>query len=506
MFSASDREQLAKQGINDEQIEWQLNIFRKGISFINLQRPAIPGDGILLISVEEKKRLIRRYSSAVHTDKMKFIPASGAASRMFKALYEYIEKNLREDVPSDRMVSQFFDGLGSFAFYDDLDTVAGKNRESLKAMLTSKKHTEILKLLLDKDGLNYGFLPKGLLKFHKYGTLSRTPFEEHLIEAALYTSTEGKPVKLHFTVSHVHKNLFMQLLEEVRETYEKRFGVVFNVDFSIQKTSTDTIAVDLENEPFRNPDGSLLFRPGGHGALIDNLNELDADIIFIKNIDNVVPEKHLDISIEYKKVLAGKLLEVQEQVFHFLRELDDSNPTPVLLKGIYDFICKQLNYEFISPPDLDNVVKTVQLFHRVLNRPLRACGMVKNQGEPGGGPFWAPNSQGDISLQIIESSQVNKEDKSQTTLFSQATHFNPVDLVCATRSYKGEKFHLSDYVDQKTCFISRKSKDGKDLKALELPGLWNGSMADWSTLFIEVPVETFNPVKTVNDLLRPEHQ
>ena len=506
MFSESDRKQLALQGISDEKLEWQLSTFRKGVSYIHLERPATQGDGILQVSEDEKLRLIDRYSSAVYADKMKFVPASGAASRMFKSLFEYIEKNVQENEPSDRIVKQFFDSLKSFAFYDDLEKAATKRGGSVPDMLASKKYINILKLLLYEEGLNYGFLPKGLLKFHKYDTSSRTPFEEHLVEAALYAVTEGEPVKLHFTVSPEHKSSFVELLGKIKSEYEERFNCVFDVSFSVQKTSTDTLAVNPENEPFRNPDGSLLFRPGGHGALIDNLNELNADIIFIKNIDNVVPERYLKTTIDNKKVLAGKLLEIQEQVFSYLKELDTTDPKPERLQEMADFIRTKLSYEFAAPPDLNDVSSAVKLFYSVLNRPIRACGVVRNLGEPGGGPFWAPNNHGNISLQIIEFSQVNKEDKSQTEIFSQATHFNPVDLVCATKSYKGEKFHLPDFIDQDTCFISHKSKDGKDLKALELPGLWNGSMSDWITLFIEVPVETFNPVKTVNDLLRPEHQ
>lgn len=506
MITPDDRAQLTRHGITNEKLEWQLNIFRQGVPYMKLKRVATLGDGILQISEAEKKELVSKYDAVKEISKLKFIPASGAASRMFKALFEYIDKGVHEDSPSDKMVAQFFTSIKSFAFYDELAQIADKKGKSLTSMLASKQYIEILELLLDEVGLNYGFLPKGLLKFHRYETTSRTPFEEHLVEAAEYARTEGIHVYLHFTVSPEHKNAFTDLLENIKSDYEKRFGVTFIVDFSLQKPSTDTIAVDLKNEPFRNPDGTLFFRPGGHGALIDNLNELDADIIFIKNIDNVVPEKFLDNTVTYKKILAGKLLEIQEQVFGILRELDNSDPSPSRLKEIKSFINNHLNYEFIVPPDLHNIKATCKIFHNVLDRPIRVCGVVKNLGEPGGGPFWAPNSIGDISLQIIESSQVNKEDKAQIAIFDQATHFNPVDLVCATKSYKGEKFKLHNYIDSNTCFISHKSKDGKDLKALELPGLWNGSMADWLTIFIEVPVETFNPVKTVNDLLRLQHQ
>ncbi len=506
MLSPKDQEQLARQGIKSDKLNWQLNIFRKGIPFTILQRAAVPGDGILQISDSDKERFIKKFASAMNVIKMKFIPASGAASRMFKALFEYAEKNLREDVPSDGTVKQFFASLKSFAFYEDLATAAEKNGKSLDTMLKSNQYIEILRLVLDEEGLNYGFLPKGLLKFHRYEKSTRTPFEEHLVEAALYVGTEGRSVKLHYTVSPEHMDSFRELLNRVRNTYEKRFGLRYDVEFSIQEPSTDTIAVDLENEPFRNDDGTLLFRPGGHGALINNLNELDADIIFIKNIDNVVPEKYLESTVTFKKILGGKLLETQGKVFNLLRELDSEEPTVDRLREMYDFIRIQLNYEFAIEPDLNDITNTARQFHAVLNRPIRVCGVVKNLGEPGGGPYWAPNSAGDITLQIIESSQVDKENETQTGIFNQATHFNPVDLVCAVKSYKGKKFHLPDYVDGNTCFISQKSKDGKELKALELPGLWNGAMADWITIFVEVPIETFNPVKTIIDLLRPEHQ
>lgn len=506
LFSSSDLEQLSKHEITTDKLQWQLKIFRKGISYIKLNRPAVPGDGILKVSKAEKEHLVKLYSSAKNISILKFVPASGAASRMFKALFEYIGKGRKENVPSDTVVAKFFNRLSSFAFFDELRNTADKKGVNLVSMLSDKQYVEILNLVLEEKGLNYGFLPKGLLKFHRYETSPRTSFEEHLVESVHYAGISGKPVRLHFTVSPEHLEAFRDLLKVVRNAYEKRFGIVYEVSFSVQKSSTDTIAVDLENRPFRNPDGTLLFRPAGHGALIDNLNELDADILFIKNIDNVVPEKYLDIPVLYKKILAGKLLEIREQIFSILQELDRTKPSTDRMKEIHDFVRKQLNYEIASPPDLSDLKNSIALFRRILNRPIRICGMVKNLGEPGGGPFWAPNSSGDITLQIIESSQVDTNDTSQADIFKQATHFNPVDLVCCTKSYKGEKFHLPDFVDQNTCFISQKSKDGKELKALELPGLWNGAMADWITLFIEVPVETFNPVKTVIDLLRPEHQ
>ena len=506
MLTSNDQKQLAEKGISPEKLEWQLSIFRKGIPFIKIDRPATPGDGIISLSDEEKQQLITKYTSSDKIGKMKFVPASGAASRMFKLLYEYLEKNQKEAIPSEKMVTQFFNSLNSFAFYGELNAVSVKKGKELRKMLESAEYIEVLRLLLSSEGMNYGFLPKGLLKFHRYEDIARTPFEEHLVEAASYARSKNAPVKVHFTVSPEHLTAFRQLLDRIGKAYEERFGVIFEVQFSIQKSSTDTLAVDLDNEPFRNADGTLLFRPGGHGALLDNLNDLDADVIFIKNIDNVVPEKKLDIVTQYKKALAGKLLEIQEKVFALLREFDDMVPSKIRLTEIHRFIRQQLFYEPLALPEAEEVKNLTKRLYHILNRPIRVCGVVKNLGEPGGGPFWAPNSMGDLSLQIIESSQVNKEDKKQMNLFNRATHFNPVDLVCSTKSYKGEKFNLAEYTDQNTCFISQKSKDGKVLKALELPGLWNGAMADWITVFVEVPVETFNPVKTVNDLLRPEHQ
>jgi hypothetical protein len=356
--------------------------------------------------------------------------------------------------------------------------------------------------MLSDTGLNYGSLPKGLLKFHRYGSEVRTPFEEHIAEVALYAATPGKSICLHFTVSEEHLVGFRKLLKDALPAVESRFRAKFEVNFSLQKPSTDTLAVDMQNDPFRNEDGSLLFRPGGHGALIDNLNELNSDLIFIKNIDNVVPEKLIAPTIRYKKVLAGKLIETREKIFSILRELEISKPSAERLNQIVKFVRTELYYE----PSNKTSPHSLSRLRSILNRPIRVCGVVKNTGEPGGGPFWAPNASGDVSLQIIESSQVNHSDPSQVEIFARATHFNPVDLVCSPKTYQGYKFDLAGFVDKDTCFLSYKSKDGRELKALELPGLWNGAMSDWITLFIEVPIETFNPVKTVNDLLRPQHQ
>ena len=358
--------------------------------------------------------------------------------------------------------------------------------------------------MLEGAGLNYGALPKGLLKFHRYANGVRTPLEEHLVEGALYAAGKTGQVNVHFTVSTEHKALFSQLVEEKVAEYAKKYGVSFNVSFSEQKPSTDTLAADMENKPFRD-NGKLVFRPGGHGALIENLNDLDADIVFIKNIDNVVPDRLKGDTVTYKKLLAGVLVTLQQQAFQYLKLLDGGHYSHDQLETIIRFVQQQLRCRKEDIKDLEDADLVIYL-RKKLNRPMRVCGMVKNVGEPGGGPFLAYNPDGTVSLQILESSQIDMKDPEKKAMFEQGTHFNPVDLVCAIRDYKGNKFNLLDYVDKATGFISYKSKNGKDLKALELPGLWNGSMSDWSTVFVEVPLSTFNPVKTVNDLLREQHQ
>jgi hypothetical protein len=360
---------------------------------------------------------------------------------------------------------------------------------------------DTLKALLDEDGLNYGSLPKGLLLFHCYAESPRTAIEEHLVEAAMYAKDKSGNARLHFTVSPEHKLLFESLIQSVKSKYEERFGVIFDISFSEQKKSTDTLAVDENNEPFRNNDGSMLLRPGGHGALIENLGEQKADIVFIKNIDNVVPDAYKIDTIKYKKALAGILLEIQEKIFNFLKMLED-NPNDEVCTRIQYFYEKELCYIFPKDWEGDKVTYLKEKLHR----PIRVCGMVKNEGEPGGGPFIAVNPDGSASLQILESSQLDMDDLTTKNHVIHSTHFNPVDLVCSYVDANGEYFDLKKYRDPATGFISIKSKDGRELKAQELPGLWNGAMSDWNTVFVEVPLSTFNPVKTVNDLLRHEHQ
>ena len=507
MLNKEDKDFLAKKGISEKQIEEQLASFEKGFPYLRLAAAAsVDNKGIMSVDNEMRKEYLNAWDTYKDTDKvvLKFVPASGAASRMFKNLFEFLNADYME--PVTEFEKKFFNHIRDFAFYDELNAACINNvGKDVEALLKEHCYKEIVANLLKSEGLNYGALPKGLLKFHRYVDEVRTPFEEHLVEGALYAAGKSGKVNVHFTVSPEHRYLFQKLMNEKVGKYADKFHVEYNITFSEQKTSTDTIAVDVENKPFRNEDGSLLFRPGGHGALIENLNDLDADIIFIKNIDNVVPDRLKEDTVTYKKLVAGVLVSLQEQVFKYLELLDSGHYTHSQLETIIRFVQQQLHCRREDIKNLEDADLVIYL-RKKLNRPMRVCGMVKNVGEPGGGPFLAYNSDGTVSLQILESSQIDMSDSEMKCMFEKGTHFNPVDLVCAVRDYKGNKFNLLAYVDKNTGFISHKSKNGRDLKALELPGLWNGSMSDWNTIFVEVPLSTFNPVKTVNDLLREQHQ
>ena len=502
MITPQDKELLRQKGISEEQIAEQLTCFEKGFPYLKLAAAASLEKGI---AAEEQKLYLDAWDAYTRTDKVvvKFVPASGAASRMFKNLFEFLGADY--DVPETKFEKTFFEQIEKFAFYNDLNAACEKAFEkNIPALMAEGDYKAVVAALLEAAGLNYGALPKGLLKFHRYEDGSRTPLEEHLVEGALYAANKNGKVNVHFTVSPEHRRLFENLVADKAAVYAKKYGVDYNVTFSEQKPCTDTIAADMNNQPFRD-NGKLLFRPGGHGALIENLNDLDADIIFIKNIDNVVPDKLKGDTVLYKKLIAGVLVALQQKAFAYLELLDSGRYTHEQVLEILQFLQKKL---FCKNPETKNLedAELVLYLKEKLNRPMRVCGMVKNVGEPGGGPFLVYNSDGTISLQILESSQIDMDDPEKKEMFEKGTHFNPVDLVCAVRDYKGHKFDLVNFVDKATGFISYKSKNGKDLKALELPGLWNGAMSDWNTVFVEVSLSTFNPVKTVNDLLREQHQ
>lgn len=518
-LSSADKNQLETLGITAEQVENQLNQFRKGFDFTDIIAPANINKGIKKFSSDEINELVRQFDEdKKYYDIIKFVPASGAASRMFKNLYSFVEEYKGKEIPSNFLkkekikqdsVENFFMGIHDFAFYSDLKNKLQDKGKDIEIMLKNNELVEIAETLLNTDGMNYGNLPKALLKFHKYGDTARLAMEEHLVEAAEYSTCDdekGKVAQLHFTVSQEHLNIFMKIVEYVLPKYEKMFGIRYKISFSIQKSSTNTIAADMNNEPFRDKDGNMVFRPGGHGALIQNLNDLHKEIIFIKNIDNVVPDNLKPTTFEYKKVLGGYLFRLQQQQFEYMEMLDNGDVTNEELDEISAFAKEKLMIDIPDFFSTYNEIEKIDFLYNKLNRPMRVCGMVKNEGEPGGGPYFTRNSNDEISLQIVESSQIDHNDEKQEDMFRSSTHFNPVDLVCATQDFRGKSFNLNDFVDHETGFISLKSKDGKDLKAMELPGLWNGAMADWITIFVEVPIATFNPVKTVNDLLRDTHQ
>ncbi len=513
-WTEKDIQQFEKKGISIEQVENQIKSFKEGFPYLDITAPATIDNGIIHLNENEIVEYIRKYNYESRKLKIvKFVPASGAASRMFKALFELMDTEENSAEFNELMnktdfssPANFFNNIEKFAFYEDLKNTQLLKNKDIKELIRQKKYKPILKALLNKEGLNYGNKPKGLLKFHKYENGMGTPTREHLVEGTLYASGTSD-IYLHFTVSPEHLQEFKEHVEVLKKHFEAHFAVNYYVSFSVQKPSTDTIAVNLNNEPFREEDGSILFRPGGHGALIENMNDLNSDLIFIKNIDNVVPDRLKEETTKYKKAIAGVLITYKEKIVNYLQQLEDKEKlSPEIIEEIDLFLRNELCT--IPPEEYQNFSEQekIQYLYNKLNRPFRVCGMVKNEGEPGGGPFWAKNADGSISLQIVESSQIDKNNPEKLKLLSQSTHFNPVDLVCCVKDYKEQKFDLTKYLDKNTGFISEKSKNGKSLKALELPGLWNGAMADWNTLFVEVPIETFNPVKVVNDLLREQHQ
>lgn len=514
VFSKSDIREIQSRGISIEEIEDQISNFISGFPFIKLIKPAVPGDGIVVLSAEEIKDYCSVYEQQSRRfSVIKFVPASGAASRMFKNLFSFLEQYTGSEEEKDALLHSkdpnstgyCIQHIDRFAFYHDLSTHLRKDGLDIDTILKQKEFDLLISYIIFPMGLNYGNLPKGLLKFHNYPEGARTAFEEHLVEAAMYARNTKDRASVHFTLSPEHITPFLALMEEKQKYYGEKFGITYDITYSVQKPSTDTLAVDHDNQPFRDENKHLVFRPGGHGALIDNLNELKHDIIFIKNIDNIVPDKLKEPTYEYKKALGGLLISLKQQIDSYL-DLIEEGLKETDLDEVVSFCRKDLMIQLPDNYADETFTGKKYILYHLLNRPVRICGMVKNQGEPGGGPFWVSNRSGDVSLQIVESSQVDLNDAKQKHIFSGSTHFNPVDLVCHIKDHRGNKFDLKHCIDKSTGFISVKSKDGRDLKAQELPGLWNGAMADWISIFVEVPLITFNPVKVINDLLRETHQ
>ncbi len=508
MLSKKDLEQLSKKGITDIEFENQLENFQKGFPYINLAGAATVGDGIVHLSDADAEEYASIFDNkSIELRMIKFVPASGAASRMFKDLIDVALKyDETEDKSAFQGIINCLNNVEKLALAKDLKEVLQKNGLDLHTLLAEKQYSKIAHYILDKEGLNYQNKPKAMLLFHKYNEEARTAFEEHLVEGVEYAKMCDETVHLHFTISPEHRGLFENKIKEVLEKYEERFGVTYDIQFSEQMGKTDMVALDKKGELVRNADGSILFRPGGHGALIENLNALEADLIFIKNIDNVTTDALRGTTYLYKKALAGYLLYIQEHVYGYLHELEALSVNDITLSQIEGFAAKMLNVRFSMTYFSRSKRERISYLAKKLNRPIRVCGMVRNEGEPGGGPYWVRNEHGHKNLQIIEASQIDFTNKFQVEMVQKSSHFNPVDLICAVRNYKGNKFNLKNYVDKKTGFISQKKQNGIDMTIQELPGLWNGSMADWNTIFVEVPVETFTPVKTLADLLRKEHQ
>lgn len=515
-FTTQDINQINIRGISIEKILDQIQILRNGLPVVELVRPCRFSDGIISIPFDQYELLYKKFKNAADAGRlMKFIPASGAASRMFKHLLEIL--NSTNDMSLDDLATaaengdesatlglEFFRNLESFAFFDELIQKLIQNGLTLPEEDSSVSVKPVLKMLLAEKGLNYANLPKGMIPFHRYETHTRTPFEEHLIAAREITKDRSGTVQIHFTISENnlesisnHINDFVRLNTDTTDK--------FNVTFSAQKQSTDTIVIDSFSNLLRDADGQIVFRPGGHGALIENLNDLNSDIVMIKNIDNIIPEALQEEILLFEKMLCGYFLIIEEKLFEFLPQLETKKSDESLVRDAGTFAENDL---LLKPPDgwskMSTAEKSAYLFNR-LNRPLRVCGMVKNTGAPGGGPFWVVDRIDRESKQIVEASQINTESATQKSIWLSSTHFNPVDMVCGLRNFRGEKFNLLEYVDKNSGFISNKNFQGREIKALELPGLWNGAMASWLTVFVDVPLFTFNPVKTVNDLLKKNH-
>lgn len=512
-FSSHDFVQIHRHGMSMATIEGELNHFRNGIPKTILDRPAIVEDGIIKLSEHEFKEYADFFDTRKSSLKLeKFIPASGAASRMFKFLNEFLNEFDAENETINAYINRkkalnmsvFLAGIEKFPFYESINKKLQAENADFHSWEQDKKHYYFVKVMLEQEHYDFCSKPKGVLPFHKYNQYVATAVEEHLNETVYYSNGQNNETNLHFTVTDNHQQLFESIIAEVKAKVEAQSGSKIRTSFSYQDTATDTIAVDLDNQPFRYHD-KLVFRPAGHGALIENLNRIDADIVFIKNIDNVIQDHVSEIAF-YKKALAGLLTELQQQIFNCLKEVEHSDITEKGIEEITHFIRYSLNAEIIEDFSKYTLEHKIQYIAEVLNRPIRVCGMVKNEGEPGGGPFWVRDMKGNVSLQIVESSQIDLQNAQQAGILARSTHFNPVDLVCGLRNYKGEKFDLTKYIDTNSGFIVEKNKGGRPLKAYELPGLWNGAMAKWITVFVEVPLITFNPVKTVNDLLKPAHQ
>ncbi|MDP5199380.1 DUF4301 family protein [Flavobacterium sp. DG2-3] len=512
-FSSNDFVEIYNHGTDFENVFKQLEIFKNGIPKSNLISPATVNNGILSLSEAEFQEKASFYDIHKSEFKLKkFVPASGAASRMFKFLTAFLNDfdinketiNAYINRTKDRELPIFIVAMEKFPFFKEVDKKLREIYPDFESLERDYKNYYFIKTVLSPDYFDFANKPKAVLPFHEYKTHIAIPIEEHLNECVHY-ATSGEVSNLHFTVSEAHQSLFEESVLKLKDDIEALSQTKINVSYSYQSKKTDSVNVDLKNKLVRDKNDKLVFRPGGHGALIDNLNQLDSDIIFVKNIDNVI-QNHIDEITLYKKALAGILITIQQKVFGYLQAIEKKEIQKEEITEITSFLKEKLNTDLSSDFNKFTLENQIEKIKELLDRPIRVCGMVKNEGEPGGGPFWVMNDKGVTSLQIVETSQVDLSNKKQQEILAEATHFNPVDLVCGIKNYKNEKFDLLQFVDQNAGFIVEKSVDGKTVRSYELPGLWNGSMANWLTIFVAVPLITFNPVKTVNDLLKAAHQ
>lgn len=505
MMLQIDKDVLQRKGITEEKFVEQLEMLRMGFSFLKIESPATVGNGIMKLSevaCDNAEKEWKKYLSC-GGDVVKMVPASGAASRMFKNLFEFADG--QSLMPDSDFIQTFCDSIEKFAFFPMLNrkcvNLYGK---SVKSLFADGRHRDVITTLIRPEGLDYGQMPKALLEFHKILGGTRTPLEEHLAEGAEYATPCSGKVKIHFTFSNEHISAAKAKIEESVGILSNVYDKIYDISISVQKPSTDTVATLPDGTPYRE-NGELFFRPGGHGALIENLNDIDVPIVFIKNIDNVVPDSRREETNRYKRVIGGILINVVKTIHSFINELRESMPDDARLKEMLRFMHETLCVTHDESGNMSLEEKKEYLLKK-LNRPVRVCGMVRNEGEPGGGPFLVYSSDGTVAPQILESTQIDMSNSEAVNIMQESTHFNPVDIVCYINDVDGKPFHLPDYIDKSTGFISSKSRKGVLIKALELPGLWNGAMSDWNTVFVEVPSATFNPVKTVNDLLRTAHQ
>lgn len=518
LFTQADLEQMEKLGITEDEAKRQLAILEKGQRWAALQRPCTTGDGIAIVDPEDQERSISRWQEGADKGRLSaFVPASGAATRMFAFLQRI--QNQVERVSLDEIADKFgqssddyrefrafVESLQEFAFLEPLAEVMSKAGISLQEKSQLGVYDDILDFLLESRGLHFSSMPKALIPFHRYSDHYRTALEEHLVESAHTVRDQEQRCRLHFTVSPENQAEAEAHGREAAAKWSERLGVKYELSFSTQSPATNTLAVDLDNKPFRTLDGKLLFRPGGHGALLQNLNELEGDIVLIKNIDNVVTDERRDLGVRQQRILAGMLLEIQHKIFNYLRMFKSGSFGSNDVQEVIHFVADRLNPSVEEQLLSCGEEERVERLFRLLNRPLRVCGMVVNRGEPGGGPFWVRDDSGRLSLQVVEQAEIDRASPEQAAILEGSTHFSPAQIVCGLRDFQGQPFDLRQFVDSAAVFVSRKTEDGRELKALELPGLWNGGMAYWNSVFVEIPEETFNPVKTVNDLLRPGHR